>query len=71
MTPGLIVFSSLGLLEIGALPQTNDTSSDIYNAGFDPSKAYNPFLKQLDWIEQKESPQLFTCQEHQAISQAY
>ena len=43
VTPGLIVFSSLGLLEIGALPQTNDTSSDIYNAGFDPSKAYNPF----------------------------
>jgi imidazolonepropionase-like amidohydrolase len=43
ITPGLIVFSSLGLLEIGALPQTNDTSSDIYNAGFDPSKAYNPF----------------------------
>ena len=29
VTPGLIVFSSLGLLEIGALPQTNDTSSDI------------------------------------------
>ena len=43
VTPGLIVFSSLGLLEIGALPQTNDASSDIYNAGFDPSKAYNPF----------------------------
>jgi len=43
VTPGLIVFSSLGLLEIGALPQTNDVSSDIYNAGFDPSKAYNPF----------------------------
>ena len=43
VTPGLIVFSSLGLLEIGALSQTNDTSSDIYNAGFDPSKAYNPF----------------------------
>ena len=43
VTPGLIVFSSLGLLEIGALSQTNDTSSDVYNAGFDPSKAYNPF----------------------------
>ena len=43
ITPGLLVFSSLGLLEIGALPETNDTGSDIYNAGFDPSRAYNPF----------------------------
>jgi len=43
ITPGLVVFSSLGLLEIGALSETNDNSSDIYNAGFDPSKAYNPF----------------------------
>ena len=43
ITPGLLVFSSLGLLEIGALSETNDTGSDIYNAGFDPSKAYNPF----------------------------
>ena len=43
VTPGLIVFSSLGLLELGSLPETNDTSSDTYNAGFDPSKAYNPF----------------------------
>ena len=32
--PGLIVFSQLGLLEIGALSETNDSSSDIYNAGF-------------------------------------
>ena len=43
VTPGLIVFSSLGLIELGSLPETNDTSSDTYNAGFDPSKAYNPF----------------------------
>ena len=43
VTPGLIVFSSLGLLELSSLPETNDTSSNIYNAGFDPSKAYNPF----------------------------
>ena len=43
ITPGLLVFSSLGLLEIGALPETNDAGSDIYNAGFDPSRAYNPF----------------------------
>ena len=43
VTPGLIVFPSLGLLELSSLPETNDTSSDIYNAGFDPSKAYNPF----------------------------
>ena len=43
ITPGLVVFSSLGLLEIGALSETNDNSSNIYNAGFDPSKAYNPF----------------------------
>ena len=35
ITPGLLVFSSLGLLEIGALPETNDTGSDIYNAGFE------------------------------------
>ena len=41
--PGLIVFSQLGLLEIGALSETNDSSSDIYNAGFDPTSAYNPF----------------------------
>ena len=39
ITPGLLVFSSLGLLEIGALPETNDTGADIYNAGFDPSRA--------------------------------
>ena len=38
-----MVFSSLGLIEIGSLPETNDSSSSIYNAGFDPSKAYNPF----------------------------
>ena len=25
------------------MPETNDTGSDIYNAGFDPSRAYNPF----------------------------
>mgnify|MGYP005687763323 FL=1 len=37
------MFSSLGLLELSSLPETNDTSSNIYNAGFDPSKAYNPF----------------------------
>ena len=43
VTPGLMVFSSLGLIEIGSLPETNDSSSSIYNAGFDPSKAYNPF----------------------------
>ena len=43
VTPGLIVFSSLGLLELSSLPETNDTSSNTYNAGFDPSKAYNPF----------------------------
>ena len=41
--PGLIVFSQLGLLEIGALSETNDSSSSIYNAGFDPTSAYNPF----------------------------
>ena len=34
VTPGLIVFSSLGLLELSSLPETNDTSSSIYNAGF-------------------------------------
>ena len=41
--PGSIVFSQLGLLEIGALSETNDSSSSIYNAGFDPASAYNPF----------------------------
>ena len=41
--PGSIVFSQLGLLEIGALSETNDSSSSIYNAGFDPTSAYNPF----------------------------
>ena len=39
VTPGLVVFSTLGLLEIGSLPQTNDASSNIYNAGFDQVRA--------------------------------
>ena len=47
VTPGLVVFSTLGLLEIGSLPQTNDASSNIYNAGFDPSKSFNPFSQAI------------------------
>jgi imidazolonepropionase-like amidohydrolase len=48
--PGLIVFSQLGLLEIGALSETNDSSSSIYNAGFDPTSAYNPFSQAVRLI---------------------
>ena len=43
VTPGLIVFSALGLIEIASIDQTDDTTSNYYNAGFDPSRAYNPF----------------------------
>ena len=71
ITPGLVVFSSLGLLEIGALSETNDNSSDIYNAGFDPSKAYNPFSQAVRLNRSKESPLLFIFLVHQDISPAY
>ncbi|RZO25629.1 MAG: hypothetical protein EVA92_04805 [SAR86 cluster bacterium] len=47
VTSGLVVFSSLGLLEISSLPQTNDASSNIYNAGFDPIKSYNPLSQAI------------------------
>ena len=47
ITPGLIVFSALGLIEIGALPETIDIRSETYNAGFDPSDAFNPFSQAI------------------------
>ena len=37
VTPGLIVFSALGLIEIASIDQTDDTTSNYYNAGFDPA----------------------------------
>mgnify|MGYP003326871487 FL=1 len=30
-----------------SIPQTNDASSNIYNAGFDPSKSFNPFSQAI------------------------
>tara|TARA_B100001939_G_C16938325_1_gene617127 strand:+ start:1633 stop:2892 length:1260 start_codon:yes stop_codon:yes gene_type:complete len=47
LMPGTIVFSQLGLLEIGALSETNDSYSDTYNAGFDASLAFNPFSQAI------------------------
>ena len=47
LMPGTIVFSQLGLLEIGALSETNDSYSDTYNAGFDASSAFNPFSQAI------------------------
>ena len=71
VTPGLIVFSSLGLLELSSLPETNDTSSDIYNAGFAPSKAYNPFSQAVRLNRAKVFHQLFMCLAHLVIFQDY